>query len=179
MLDISGQRFGKLVAIEPTSKIRTGYLWKCQCDCGNETQALAATLRYGKKVSCGCLRWQTGDSHVAWTGRGEIPGSYLFNLRHGAKVRGYSFNVTPEELWECFLAQNRRCALSGVPIGFGEAHGRSASVDRKDSSLGYGQGNIWWVHKDVNLMKQQFGVEVFIEWAKKIANEHPDPANLP
>lgn len=34
--DISGQRFGKLMAIEYTGKIKNhSAIWLCQCDCGN------------------------------------------------------------------------------------------------------------------------------------------------
>jgi len=36
MSDLTGQRFGKLVAIEPTEKrVSKSVVWKCLCDCGN------------------------------------------------------------------------------------------------------------------------------------------------
>ena len=35
--DISGKRYGRLVAIEPVGKNKKGLtLWRCKCDCGNE-----------------------------------------------------------------------------------------------------------------------------------------------
>lgn len=52
MLDISGQRFSRLLVLRRT----TGNRWVCLCDCGNETLATAAKLRYGHKGSCGCQR---------------------------------------------------------------------------------------------------------------------------
>lgn len=55
-LDITNQRFGKLVAIEKTEKRHQGsVVWKCQCDCGNICEAPANALRAGRKYSCGCL----------------------------------------------------------------------------------------------------------------------------
>lgn len=56
-LDLIGQRFGKLVAIEPTEK-RTdqgSVVWKCICDCGKEKEVSARRLIRGKVRSCGCL----------------------------------------------------------------------------------------------------------------------------
>lgn len=53
-LDLTGQRFGKLVAIEVvyTDNKRK---WFCKCDCGGELKATAGELRGGNFKSCGCL----------------------------------------------------------------------------------------------------------------------------
>lgn len=55
--NLSGQRFGRLTAIEPTAK-KSGntYVWKCQCDCGRTCYASAARLQSGDTKSCGCLQ---------------------------------------------------------------------------------------------------------------------------
>jgi len=57
MRDVSGQEFGNLIAITPTSKRdgRRGVIWKCQCKCGNFCEASLNVLMYGGKKSCGCL----------------------------------------------------------------------------------------------------------------------------
>jgi hypothetical protein len=54
--NIKGQRFGRLVAIEP--KIIKGKRtnWLCKCDCGNEHTANISRLIRGETKSCGCLR---------------------------------------------------------------------------------------------------------------------------
>ncbi len=54
-LDISGRRFGKLIAMrladEPS---RNGpRRWVCKCDCGETTLAEGRKLLSGKRVSCG------------------------------------------------------------------------------------------------------------------------------
>jgi len=55
--DITGQRFGKLVAKEFTGKIKNhSAVWLCQCDCGNTTEVKANALSSGGIQSCGCLR---------------------------------------------------------------------------------------------------------------------------
>ena len=57
-LDISGQTFNFLTAIEVIGKRSRANLWKCQCVCGNETYAIATQLRRGEKTSCGCKKHQ-------------------------------------------------------------------------------------------------------------------------
>jgi hypothetical protein len=57
IIDLTGQRFGRLVALR--AKGRQGSArprsWVCRCDCGNETVVPTGTLRSGSTRSCGCL----------------------------------------------------------------------------------------------------------------------------
>ena len=53
--DLTGMRFGKLVAIKPVYDDRGVKKWLCKCDCGNETTVTAGHLNSGKSVSCGCI----------------------------------------------------------------------------------------------------------------------------
>lgn len=54
-INIAGQRFGKLVAIEPTvERIDGAIAWRFQCDCGNEKIAPGSAVKYGNTKSCGC-----------------------------------------------------------------------------------------------------------------------------
>lgn len=55
--DITGKRYGKLTAIEPTTKRASGYIiWKCKCDCGNITYVTSHNLETGITLSCGCIQ---------------------------------------------------------------------------------------------------------------------------
>lgn len=61
-LDITGQRFGKLIALEPTEKRRGSFvIWKCQCDCGNICEVSLGNLRNGDTKSCGCISLSYGE----------------------------------------------------------------------------------------------------------------------
>lgn len=56
-VDITGQQFGELTALEPTSMRKSGsVVWRCKCSCGAETFVPAALLRAGVTKSCGHLR---------------------------------------------------------------------------------------------------------------------------
>lgn len=54
--DFSGQRFGRLLVVKEAGKSKHGYIWKCKCDCGKETEILGASLVAGISRSCGCLQ---------------------------------------------------------------------------------------------------------------------------
>lgn len=60
-INLKGQKFGRLTVTEKigTRKKPCGktiMIWRCQCDCGNITEANTSALRSGEKRSCGCLR---------------------------------------------------------------------------------------------------------------------------
>lgn len=54
-LDLTGMRFGRLVAKE-VKQINGCRKWLCVCDCGNTTITTASKLTNGRTQSCGCLR---------------------------------------------------------------------------------------------------------------------------
>jgi hypothetical protein len=54
--EVSGKRFGRLVAIMPLEKRAAGYvIWQCRCDCGNIVETSITKLRLGRIFSCGCF----------------------------------------------------------------------------------------------------------------------------
>lgn len=64
MVDISGQRFGLLTAVDQTDRRANGsVVWLCRCDCGRNHEASAGHLRSGNTRSCGCTRAETLTVH--------------------------------------------------------------------------------------------------------------------
>lgn len=54
--DITGKRFGRLVAIKRCGKNpENSFLWECKCDCGKTTVLTTNALTSGNTRSCGCL----------------------------------------------------------------------------------------------------------------------------
>ncbi len=56
--DITGLRFGRLVALYRTEKRdkKGSVIWHCRCDCGNEVDVSYNAMVYANQVSCGCRR---------------------------------------------------------------------------------------------------------------------------
>jgi hypothetical protein len=133
---------------------------------------LGKYLNNGDTKSCGCF--STGNAHNR-DSIGSITKSVWTPIVKQAKTRCIPFEVTREEAWAMYLEQGGLCALSGTPIKFSvnlrdDRKSQTASLDRIDSSKGYVSGNIQWVHKKVNIMKNVMGNEELFEWATKISN---------
>ena len=54
MLDLTGMRFGRLVAMEREINGPKNVSWRCKCDCGTEKWIRLSHLRSGNTRSCGC-----------------------------------------------------------------------------------------------------------------------------
>lgn len=62
--DLTGQNFGKLVAIEPVESDQFGNtFWLCKCACGNKKKVRASSLLAGNTKSCGCIT-STGNNEI-------------------------------------------------------------------------------------------------------------------
>ena len=59
-IDLTGQRFGKLVVLKeaqrPAHLNNSLAYWECLCDCGNHHITSGSQLRSGKIKSCGCTK---------------------------------------------------------------------------------------------------------------------------
>jgi hypothetical protein len=90
-LDITGMRFGRLVAIAFSGEKSNGgaYLWLARCDCGAQIKASVGSLRSGNTKSCGCLHREAAS---AW---------------RAARNRTHGLTNTPT--WRCWQSIITRC----------------------------------------------------------------------
>jgi hypothetical protein len=78
------------------------------------------------------------------------------------------FNFT---LDACADEQNKKCNISGIELIFNWENKKTeitASLDRIDNDLGYIEGNVAWINKDINRMRNIFTIEHFIKTEKHI-----------
>lgn len=54
-IDLTGQRFGKLIVNSYEGLIRNKPHWNCTCDCGKQVVVRGDQLKSGKTKSCGCF----------------------------------------------------------------------------------------------------------------------------
>lgn len=157
------------------------YVAACSCDCGKSKDIRIGSLLSGATRSCGCSKARyektTGEKNKGFKGYKEIRSHFWRGYQAGAKERGIEFSITMEYAWSLFEKQERKCALSGVPLVFGVNAKNSlttASIDRIESSKGYVEGNVQWVHKRINVMKHTSSVEDFVMWCRRVveADDH-------
>lgn len=79
-------------------------------------------------------------------------------------------NITEELIMQLWEKQKGICVLSGEKMNWMSGSDNLLSIDRIDSINGnYVEGEIQLICYRVNIMKQQLGDKIFIEWCEKIA----------
>lgn len=170
--NLIGNIYGHLKIVSLVEQRHGHQYWKCICDCGNETVVKHTHLTGHTIRSCGCVHLYLQEKHPHWKGIGKISGAYIYQVKKSAEKRNLFFQITKEEMWKKFLDQDGRCALTGVELLFdSELRKRdgNASLDRVDSSKGYAVDNVQWIHKVVNIMKQDLPEKELIKWCQLIA----------
>lgn len=141
LIDLTGERFSHLVVIEYAGKNhRRESLWRCRCDCGNETIVRGDVLRRGTTKGCGCGKglkhgyhkkpWYS--SYKAMMERCYLPSSGSYN-RYGGQ------GITVCDEWHDINGFAEWAESSGFATGL--------TIDRIDSSKGYSPDNCRWATK--------------------------------
>ena len=173
-----GDRFDKWIVVGDVFIDKRAKV-PCQCDCGAQHSVDAYNLITRKSKSCKtCSLPRVGVTNPSWKGYQDIPNSWFLRFKRYSKIE---FQLQIQDVWDLFLGQNKKCALSNLPISFenelrrGEKYSGvscTASIDRIDSSKGYVKGNVQLVHKDVNIMKNAFNQDYFVQMCKLIAKNN-------
>ena len=170
--NLNGQKIGKWTVIKEVGKQGSGDIkWLCQCECGRYSKVNATYLVHGKSKRCSYC-----NAHAKrWYPTDRIPEQYWKHILSGAKKRDIPISISPEKAYEKFIEQDRKCALSEETLCFPKCatewknYPSLPSLDRIDNNKGYISGNIQWLHKDVNRMKNVHRQDYFVELCKKIA----------
>lgn len=163
IIDITGQKFGKLTAIKIIEKGKyRGAIWLCQCDCGKECKAYGSQLRFGTRISCGCkLTEKTKQTKI----------NQLFNAyKRKSLIRGHSFNLSKEYFTNLIFLNCTYC--NETPNN--KLTSRSYSllyngIDRIDSSKGYEENNCVSCCRLCNQSKSILTVDEWKNHIRKVA----------
>jgi hypothetical protein len=166
--DLTGQKFGKLIVIEPVG-VRDHYArWRCLCDCGNEKIVKTSMLRDKSVRSCGCLR----------SGGGPLPpGESSCNLiisryKGNAKRCGFIWDLSREQAVELFAGN---CYYCGEPpsrtVKILHKNGSFTynGIDRLDSTKGYTSDNVVSCCTVCNFKKSRMSFYEFRDWIMRVA----------
>lgn len=173
--DITGLRYGKLLAIKDIGKAKYGRLWLCQCDCGKTLNVTVSALNSGNTKSCGCSKRKPKKNFI----KGESGFNILYaDYRKSARSRGLNFNI-PKWYFEVLTSQNcfycneppnkiirPRKGASKENLEFGKYSYNG--IDRVNNSIGYESENVVTCCTDCNIMKKSLGYQKFIELVTKI-----------
>ena len=156
MINLVGEKYGRLTVVELDRIQNRKTYWKCVCDCGLTVIATGNNLRSGNTKSCGCLRREEtakrgklntehGESHdrrtrlyTIWCGmrqRCNNPNREAYPLYGGKGVK-----LGKE--WEEYPVFRRWALANG--------YADNLSIDRIDSKKGYYPENCRWITPSEN-----------------------------
>ncbi len=187
-----GKRFGRVVVLADTGKRTSGHKrWLCRCDCGNEKELLATSLKNQKTPSCGCATKERYQN-ARWGEPGNNSFVYLYNrLKNNARLRGYDCSLHFEDFktitqQNCFYCNaepkpynyylnndgnvkrmRTKVAANTVERSWIKANG----IDRVENAEGYHINNCVACCEDCNRAKLDNTKDHFLKWLKRVS-EH-------
>jgi len=164
----------------------------CECqNCGIEFEKPLTEITRNKKLNRPnfCSRTCVGKNNVKNFGdrknnydiskhsgnRSDLYIKFKYHFR-SVKKRFKDVEITIEDLEEIWNKQNGVCEFSGVQLilsSYSKIEKNpiySASLDRIDSSKGYVKGNIRWVSRSINYMKNTMSDNMVWELCNLIKN---------
>lgn len=171
-VDLTGLRFGKLVAVRNTGKKRVrSFLWECRCDCGGVKLATSGELKPGNVKSCGCMQKISPNNLSHGHARKRlVTGTYRSWQMMHRRCLGYSAvhkerytdrGITVCERWndfDAFLAD-----MGERPEG--------KTLDRIDVNKGYSKENCKWSSKVEQMQNRSNNVNLTLNGVTKCVSE--------
>lgn len=139
VIDMTGQRFGKLSVLMRSERRGGLATWICRCDCGATLEVIGNNLRAGYSNSCGCSRVKHGhakpkantSAYTCWRNMwNRCTNPNIPTYRH---YGGRGIRVCDRWLdFKTFLAD------------MGERPSSKHSIERLNNNLGYTPENCTW-----------------------------------
>lgn len=184
-LDLTGQKYGRLTAVNNTGKKNLrNFIWNFKCDCGSTVELPSGEVRRGRVGSCGCLGkelarermkkiqslgTEAAKTHGMTNTRTFVSWDSMkqrcLNPNHKSYCEYGGKGVEVCDRWinsfENFLAD-----MGERPIG--------TTLDRKDGSLGYTPENCRWAtfeqqgnNRKTNVFLEHDGKKLTVtQWSK-------------
>lgn len=131
-IDLTGQRFGRLVVLEKVdyndTPQRCEAKWRCKCDCGNIVEIRGTSLRKGATRSCGCLHNELASNQFRIDETGKT-----YGLLTVIKYAG----STPKQdaLWLCKCQCGNTKIVSGRDLRNGHTSSCGCLISKGESII--------------------------------------------
>lgn len=170
-LELTGKRFGRLTALKIVGKRGKSNLWRCICDCGNETEVSAGDLNSGHSKSCRC--YHPAKHGYAAGGKVASENSIWSHI----KARCYNSNNPAYKNYGgrgIKVCDRWLNSFENFIADMGNRPTKKHSIDRIDNDKGYSPDNCRWatdIQQNRNTRKNrwiEYGDKrmILTDWAK-------------
>lgn len=184
--DISGQRFGRLTALAFNGIVNGKSTWLFGCDCGNEINTRANSVKTGNTKSCGCWEKEVLLARNIKHGLNRHP---LHNIWFHIKRRCYNKNSSDfpdyggRGIVVCDEWKNDFKSFYDWSIekGYEEAKKKNTriSIDRIDVNGNYEPSNCKWSNDVEQARNRRSNVHITVDGVTKLQNEWAEEYNIP
>lgn len=88
-------------------------------------------------------------------------------------------DLDDDHLYQLMLAQDRKCALTGIPFIIEKKHPLCPSLDKIEPDKGYTKGNVQWLSWAVNRAKGDLDTFDFVTMCKRIVEVSERATTIP
>lgn len=142
-MDLTGQRFSRLVVTAPAERDSSGTRWYVRCDCGTEKIVRTTHLRNGKTLSCGCLSQQAASARRRTHGKTR---TRVYRIWRGMHTRCTNPNVPcwPRYGGRGIYVCDRWQSFENFFADMGQPPSSTHEIERIDNDKGYEPSNCKW-----------------------------------
>lgn len=176
-IDITGNKYGRLIVIKEDGKKGKNVLWLCKCECGNYIHVIAYNLKNGHTKSCGCLAQEVKSKVHLSHNCSKTPlfrtWQHMLNRCRNKKINEYKnyggrgISVCKE--WQTSFESFRDWAISN---GYSE----NLSIDRINVNGNYEPSNCRWTNAKIQannkrnnrLLTYNNKTQTLSQWADEI-----------
>lgn len=173
LIDLTGQKFGKLTVIQKTKSKNKRTMWLCKCECGNKKIIGGNELKNGITKSCGCYNLQKLHERK----KHGMCNTRLYSIWKCMKYRCYG-----EKYQETSYYKDKGIKVCDEWLDFNnfyewakDKYFDESSIDRIDSNGNYEPNNCRFVDKYVQANNKSNNITIeykgeaktLAQWAKE------------
>lgn len=177
LIDLTGQRFGKLTVISFDHRGSKKTYWNCSCDCGGKRTVSSDHLKSGEIIDCGCYK-----RHVAHMKKNPIYNTRLYRIWSLMKER--CFNEKRKEYPNYGGRGIRVCdewmnSESFINWSLSNGYKDGLTLDRIDNNGNYCPDNCRWVDRKVQGLNKRNNRYITHNGETKTITQWAKDSNLP